>query len=82
MPSRHKGKIRKYEKRFGMIAVKKGVNTRDQLVEALETPRTENLEGRRHRLIGQILFARGGLRVPQIDEVLDAILGRTGQEAP
>jgi len=62
--------IERLEKRFGTIAVEKGFITRDQLFEAIKIQLTEDIEGKKHRLIGTILFEEGYIDIRQIDEVL------------
>ena len=58
-------------KRFGVIAVKKGFITLEQLVEAMTIQILEETEGKKHRLIGQIFVSLGYLTSPQIDEVME-----------
>jgi hypothetical protein len=61
------------EKRFGVIAVDKGLITPDQLIEALKIQVTEDMEKGKHRLIGRILLEQGLITTEQIDEVLDEL---------
>jgi starvation-inducible outer membrane lipoprotein len=56
--------------RFGVVAVKSGFITPEQLCEALTTQVLEELEGTKRRLIGRILYEKGYITMPQIDEVL------------
>ncbi len=56
--------------RFGVIAIKSGFITPEQLCEALTTQVLEELEGTKRRLIGRILYEKGYITMPQIDEVL------------
>ena len=65
--------IDQLERRFGATAVAKGFITIDQLMEALQIQVTENIEERKHRLIGRILFDLEFLTLPQIDEVLTSM---------
>ena len=65
--------LEELEKRFGATAVGKGFVTVDQLMEALQIQVRENIEERRHRLIGQILFDQGFMTLPQIEEVLTSM---------
>ena len=65
--------VKRFEKRFGTIAVEKGYITIDQLMDALEIQVRENLARERHRLIGEILFDLGFLTQPQIEEVLKSM---------
>lgn len=61
------------EIRFGMIAVKKGFATPEQIVEALEIQLMENLNSGMHRRIGMILHDQGLITLSQIDEVLRSL---------
>ena len=72
--------IDQLERRFGATAVAKGFITIDQLMEALQIQVTENIEERKHRLIGRILFDLGFLTLPQIDEVLTSMRLPTTKE--
>jgi hypothetical protein len=65
--------IEELEKRFGTMAVGKGFINFDQLMEALEIQEREDMEGKKHRLIGKILFDIGLMTLPQIEEVLVCI---------
>lgn len=60
----------KFDKRFGMIAIKKGFIAFEQLYEALVTQVTEELEGAKHRSLGEILHEEGLMTPTQIDGVL------------
>ena len=62
-----------FQKRFGLIAVEKGFITADQLVEAFKIQVSEEIEKGKHRLIGAILFERGFITLPQVDEVLESM---------
>ena len=66
------------ERRFGVIAVQKGFVTRDQLLKALRAQVEDNLDGRPHRLLGEILHEQSAMPFAQIGEVLLA-LGVTEQ---
>ncbi len=70
-----KGKIvvAEMEKRFGIVAVEKGLITPDQLIEGLKTQVLEDLEKGQHRLLGRILLEQGLITIQQIDEVLEAM---------
>ena len=59
------------ENRFGVVAVKGGFITPEQLCEALTTQVLEELKGNKRRLLGDILHERGYITTDQIDEVLD-----------
>ena len=65
--------IENFEKRFGIISVKKGFITSDQLVEALAIQVAEDISTGDHDLIGKILFEQGIITMEQIDEVLKAM---------
>ena len=56
--------------RFGVVAVKSGFITPEQLIEALTIQVLEELKGDKRRLIGKILYEKGYLTMPQIAEVL------------
>lgn len=60
-------------KRFGVIAIEKGFITLEQLVEAMTIQIMEGIEGKKHRLIGQILLSLEYLTSSQIDEVLESL---------
>jgi hypothetical protein len=64
------GKIKKYEKRFGLIAIEKGFISDDDLIKALIIQVKEEIEEGRHRLIGEILLDMGVMSGKQIEEVL------------
>lgn len=70
-----KGKIvvAEMEKRFGIIAIEKGLINSDQLIEALKIQVLEDLEKGKHRLLGRILVDQGLITIQQIDEVLEAM---------
>ena len=54
------------ERRFGILSVKRGFVTPDQLVDALAIQLKEDLTGQPHRLIGTILYDLGFMTVTQI----------------
>lgn len=58
------------EKRFGILAVEKGLITSDQVIDAMRIQILEDVEKGKHRLIGLILLEQGVLSLGQIDEVL------------
>jgi hypothetical protein len=63
--------VKKYiERRFGSIAVERGMITKDQFVEAFSIQAKENIDNEQHRLIGQILVDLGYLTYAQVYEVL------------
>jgi hypothetical protein len=61
------------EKRFGVLAVKKGLITADHLIEALRIQVMEDIEKGKHRLIGRILLEQGLITFWQIDDVLKSM---------
>lgn len=61
------------EKRFGVLAVEKGLVTADQVIEALRVQVFEDLEKGRHRLIGRILLEQGVITLAQIEEILESM---------
>jgi hypothetical protein len=58
------------EDRFGVVAVKSGFITPEQLMDAFTTQVKEELNGAKRRLIGKILYEKGYMTMPQIAEVL------------
>ena len=64
---------KKYQKRFGTIAVDKGYIKEDQLVKALEMQAKENVMEGKHRLLGQIFVEEGLLTTSQVDEILETM---------
>jgi len=61
------------DKRFGVIAVEKGFITKEQLFEALKIQIEEDLQNKKHTLIGLILIKLGHLSHDQADEILLAM---------
>ncbi len=61
------------EKRFGVLAVEKGLVTADHVIDALRIQVIEDMQKGRHRLIGRILLEQGLMTISQIDEVLASI---------
>ncbi len=61
------------EKRFGILAVEKGMVTAEQVIEALRIQVVEDLQKGKHRLIGRIFLEQGWMTISQIDEVLASI---------
>ena len=61
---------KKFDKRFGMVAIEKGFITPEQLNEALKIQIEEELESGNRRLTGQILQDKGYITNRRIDEVL------------
>ena len=67
MPSEH------HDIRFGVLAVKKGLITPAQALEALETQFQEELFEDRHRRVGEILIAKGLLSSTQVKALLNEL---------
>jgi hypothetical protein len=61
------------EKRFGVVAVQKGLITADQLFKALKVQVQDDLEKGNHRLLGEILFDQGVMTWTQVGEVLETL---------
>jgi len=56
-----------------VLAVKRGIVTPAQVLEALETQFREELSGGRHRRVGEILMANGLIDSIQLKELLQAL---------
>ena len=65
--------MEKINKRFGIVAVKSGFITREQLLEALKVQLAEDLKGMKHRLIGDILRVKEYITEAQIDKVIESM---------
>jgi len=65
--------MKKFDKRFGMIAIKKGYIAFEQAYEALVTQVTEELESAKRRPIGEILHEKGYMTPTQIDGILTSM---------
>jgi hypothetical protein len=61
------------EIRFGLVAIRQGFVTADQVVEALRIQIEEDLSAGKHRRIGTILLDQGLIALSQINEVLDSM---------
>lgn len=61
------------EIRFGMVAVKMGFVTPEQVVKALEIQVTEDLSQGSHRRIGKILLDQRLIDQGQIDEIVQSM---------
>jgi hypothetical protein len=61
------------EKRFGYLAVDKGFISEQQLAEAMVLQIKEDLRGKQHRLVGQILLSYGYINSDQIGQVIAAM---------
>ena len=62
-----------YEKRFGNLAIEKGIITPEQLIEALKNQVTGEIRGK-FRLIGEILLDLKYMTPDQFEEVLDVLI--------
>ena len=60
-------------RRFGVTAVQEGFVTQDQLLKALSAQVIDDLEGRPHRLIGEILCDQGAMTSAQSDKALQTL---------
>ena len=65
------------EIRFGMVAVKKGFVSPDQVIDALTIQISEELDEEEHRLLGEILLESEHMNASQIGEVLDEMNKQT-----
>jgi hypothetical protein len=72
--AKNPGKIERYEKRFGVIALEKGFITADDLIKALTVQANENIKKGRHRLIGEILLGMDLMSAKQIEDVVSTII--------
>lgn len=66
-------KIEHYEKRFGILAVKKGFITAEDLIRGLTVQVEEDLRNIPHRLLGEIFFDMGLMTDRQIEDVLSSL---------
>lgn len=65
---------REYSPRSGKIAVDLGFVTPEQIKEALIEQIEEDLSGRPHRFLGQILLDKEWITGKQVDTILVALL--------
>ncbi len=72
-PGEHAMETEHIEKRFGVLAVEKGLVTADHVIDALRIQVMEDMQKGRHRLIGRIFLEQGLMTISQIDEVLASI---------
>ena len=63
--------IFKKRKKFGEIAVEKGLITKRQLAQALAEQRESQSRGRIQKKIGSILLEKGFIEISEIAEVLE-----------
>ena len=61
------------EIRFGIVAVKKGIATPEQIVKAFEVQLSQDLAGGEHSRIGKILLDQGVINSSQLNEILHAL---------
>lgn len=61
------------EIRFGIIAVKNGFATPEQIVKAFEIQLAEDLAGGEHSRIGKILLDQGVITFSQVNEILQVL---------
>ena len=61
------------EIRFGIIAVKKGFATPEQIVKAFEFQLSQDLAGGEHSRIGKILMDQGVINNSQLNEILQSL---------
>lgn len=71
---------RKYCPRFGQVAVESGFISEAQLAEALAAQVHRELNGREHRLLGEILFEKEWMSASQIEQVMTELLRRMREE--
>jgi CheY-like chemotaxis protein len=65
--------VERAEKRFGILAVENGFISPNQLIKAINIQIMEDVEKGSHRLLGRILFDKGDMTTPQIDEILKSL---------
>ncbi|MFH1350266.1 MAG: hypothetical protein ABII26_04940 [Pseudomonadota bacterium] len=70
------------EIRFGMVAVRKGYVTPDQIVEAFEIQMAEDLSKGKHNPIGMILVNLGIITKLQLDEILEILKTEKSTSSP
>ncbi len=70
----------KYCPRLGQLAVEFGFITQEQLIDALTQQVREELDGKGHRMLGQILFERDVMSAAQIEQVTTEMFRRMRKE--
>ena len=65
--------MKRLDNRFGVVAIKCGFITPEQLLESMEIQVYGNIEDSKHRLIGEILREKGYITEPQIDDELESM---------
>ena len=68
--------IQIYEKQFGILAIQKGFISQDKLMQALNIQVNEDMEGLKHRLIGEILLDIDYITAGQIQEILNIMFNK------
>jgi hypothetical protein len=66
--------------RFGMIAVKRGMITREQVREALLEQLEDDLNEQPHRLLGEILLEKDWMNGDQIERILRDLFAKDKAE--
>ncbi|MDY6880686.1 MAG: hypothetical protein SV686_10605 [Thermodesulfobacteriota bacterium] len=61
------------EERFGILAVKRGFLTEEQVREAVKIQEIEKEKTGESRFIGRILLEQGLISLTQIDEILESV---------
>jgi hypothetical protein len=67
------GKFKYFERRFGVIAIKKGFIKKDDLMESLAIQVEEELKYGDHRQVGEIMLEKDVMTASQIEEVVREI---------
>ena len=65
------------EKRFGIIAIEKGYITTEEFIEAMKIQVLEDIQGGKHRLIGEILLGLNQMSITQVEDVLLSLFRKT-----
>ena len=65
--------MKKIDRRFGAIAIDKGLINQEQLVEAVALQKERGEKGLGHKLIGTLLLELGYMSIPQINSVLSIL---------
>jgi hypothetical protein len=68
-----KEKAKTHRLRFGQIAVKMGFISGQQLKDAINEQIDDDLAGRNHRFIGDILLEKQWINLEQVDIILDEL---------
>lgn len=68
---------KKFDPRFGMLAVEMGFVTVEQVREAMGQQVDDDFARRPHRLLGDILVERGWMTLREVDMVLEELLRRS-----